>query len=130
MSNRQLISSGSQFEQKIGYSRAVVEGRWVFVSGTTGYDYSTMTISSSVIDQTDQPRLSARRIGRAPRCAAGLRSGARRCIRAPGCLVATEWSDERLGIVIARATRERSRDPGTQHETLPQRPPPPLRRDD
>jgi enamine deaminase RidA (YjgF/YER057c/UK114 family) len=54
MSNRQLISSGSQFEQKIGYSRAVVDGGWVFVSGTTGFDYATMTISTSVIDQTDQ----------------------------------------------------------------------------
>ncbi len=54
MSNRQLISSGSQFEQKIGYSRAVVDGRWVFVSGTTGFDYATMTISNSVVDQADQ----------------------------------------------------------------------------
>jgi enamine deaminase RidA (YjgF/YER057c/UK114 family) len=54
MPGRQLISSGSQFEQKIGYSRAVVDGRWVFVSGTTGFDYATMTISPDVIEQTDQ----------------------------------------------------------------------------
>jgi enamine deaminase RidA (YjgF/YER057c/UK114 family) len=54
MSKRQLISSGSQFEQKIGYSRAVVDGRWVFVSGTTGFDYKTMTISDDVVAQTDQ----------------------------------------------------------------------------
>lgn len=54
MSNRQLISSGSQFEQKIGYSRAVADGRFVFVSGTTGFDYATMTISNSVVDQADQ----------------------------------------------------------------------------
>jgi enamine deaminase RidA (YjgF/YER057c/UK114 family) len=37
--NRQLISSGSSFEREIGYSRAVVDGDWIFVSGTTGFDY-------------------------------------------------------------------------------------------
>jgi enamine deaminase RidA (YjgF/YER057c/UK114 family) len=41
---RRLISSGSPFEVQAGYSRAVVDGDWVFVSGTTGYDYSTMTM--------------------------------------------------------------------------------------
>ena len=51
---RQLISSGSTFEALIGYSRAVVDGDWIFVSGTTGYDYSTMTISGNVIDQAIQ----------------------------------------------------------------------------
>jgi enamine deaminase RidA (YjgF/YER057c/UK114 family) len=51
---RQLISSGSQFERDIGYSRAVVDGDWVFVSGTTGFDYATMTISDSLADQTEQ----------------------------------------------------------------------------
>ena len=51
---RQLISSGSQFEHDIGYSRAVVDGEWVFVSGTTGFDYSTMTISDNLMDQTEQ----------------------------------------------------------------------------
>ena len=51
---RQLISSGSQFEHDIGYSRAVVDGEWVFVSGTTGFDYATMTISDSLLDQTEQ----------------------------------------------------------------------------
>jgi len=54
MSNRKLISSGSQFEQKIGYSRAVVDGRSVFVSGTTGFDYATMTISDNVVEQAEQ----------------------------------------------------------------------------
>ena len=54
MSDRKLISFGSQFEKKIGYSRAVAVGRWVFVSGTTGFDYATMTISDDVVAQTDQ----------------------------------------------------------------------------
>ena len=44
--SRRLISSGSTFERDIGYSRAVVQGGWVFVSGTTGFDYSTMTIAA------------------------------------------------------------------------------------
>jgi enamine deaminase RidA (YjgF/YER057c/UK114 family) len=51
---RRLISSGSIFEEQIGYSRAVVDGEWVFVSGTTGFDYVTMTISEDVVAQTDQ----------------------------------------------------------------------------
>ena len=45
---RTLITSGSTFEQQIGYSRAVVQGDWVFVSGTTGFDYATMTIPDSI----------------------------------------------------------------------------------
>lgn len=51
---RQLISSGSTFEQEIGYSRAVVDGDWIFVSGTTGFDYETMTIPDSLVEQTEQ----------------------------------------------------------------------------
>ncbi len=51
---RKLISSGSQFEKDIGYSRAVVDGEWVFVSGTTGFDYATMTISDQLPEQTEQ----------------------------------------------------------------------------
>jgi enamine deaminase RidA (YjgF/YER057c/UK114 family) len=51
---RQLISSGSTFEAEIGYSRAVLDGEWVFVSGTTGFDYSTMSIADGVADQTEQ----------------------------------------------------------------------------
>ena len=50
---RQLVSSGSTFEAEIGYSRAVVDGEWVFVSGTTGFDYATMTISEDVAEQAD-----------------------------------------------------------------------------
>jgi enamine deaminase RidA (YjgF/YER057c/UK114 family) len=52
--NRKLISSGSAFESKIGYSRAVLDGDFVFVSGTTGYDYQNMTISDRVAEQADQ----------------------------------------------------------------------------
>ncbi len=51
---RRLISSGSSFEREIGYSRAVVDGDWVFISGTTGFDYATMTISDNVIEQAEQ----------------------------------------------------------------------------
>jgi len=54
MMTRQLISSGSQFEHDIGYSRAVVDGEWIFVSGTTGFNYDTMTISDNLLEQTDQ----------------------------------------------------------------------------
>ena len=54
MSTRQLISSGSIFEAEIGYSRAVVQGDWVFVSGTTGFDYATMTIAEGLVEQTEQ----------------------------------------------------------------------------
>ena len=51
---RRLISSGSSFEREIGYSRAVVVGDWVFVSGTTGFDYQSMTIADNLADQTEQ----------------------------------------------------------------------------
>ena len=51
---RRLISSGSPFEATAGYSRAVVQGDWVFVSGTTGFDYATMTIADDVAAQAEQ----------------------------------------------------------------------------
>ena len=51
---RTRISSGSRFEDEIGYSRAVVDGDWIFVSGTTGYDYGSMTIAPDVVAQCDQ----------------------------------------------------------------------------
>jgi enamine deaminase RidA (YjgF/YER057c/UK114 family) len=50
----QRISSGSPFENDMAYSRAVVDGDWVFVSGTTGFDYKTMTISDDPGEQTEQ----------------------------------------------------------------------------
>ena len=52
--SRRLISSGSSFEAEVAYSRAVVDGEWIFVSGTTGFDYRAMTIADSVTDQTEQ----------------------------------------------------------------------------
>ena len=52
--SRKLISSGSDFEKVAGYSRAVVDGRWVFVSGTTGFDYAAGSISDDVVAQTEQ----------------------------------------------------------------------------
>jgi enamine deaminase RidA (YjgF/YER057c/UK114 family) len=51
---RRLISSGSTFEREIGYSRAVVVGEWVFVSGTTGFDYAKMSIAEGLVEQTEQ----------------------------------------------------------------------------
>ena len=52
--NRQWITSGFIYEDQIGYSRAVVAGDWVFVSGTTGFDYASMTISDDVVVQVEQ----------------------------------------------------------------------------
>lgn len=53
-STRKLFSSGSEFEAQIGYSRAVRDGQWVFVSGTTGFNYQTMEISEDVVEQCRQ----------------------------------------------------------------------------
>jgi enamine deaminase RidA (YjgF/YER057c/UK114 family) len=68
MTDRHLISTGSPFEAAIGYSRAVVTGDWVFVAGTTGYDYATMTMPHGV---TDQCRNALATIGRALEQAGG-----------------------------------------------------------
>ena len=54
MTARRFISSGSRFEEEIGYSRAVVDGDHVWVSGTTGYDYAAMTIAEGVVEQAEQ----------------------------------------------------------------------------
>ena len=51
---RHWITSGSTFERDIGYARAVVDGDWIFVSGTTGFDYAAMTISDDVVAQAEQ----------------------------------------------------------------------------
>ena len=55
---RKLISSGSAFEKTAGYSRAVVAGYWIFVSGTTGFNYATMEISDDVAAQAEQTFLN------------------------------------------------------------------------
>jgi len=57
----QRIFSGSPFEENIGYARAVADEHYVFVSGTTGYNYSTMQISESVVDQAEQACANIRR---------------------------------------------------------------------
>jgi enamine deaminase RidA (YjgF/YER057c/UK114 family) len=54
MRDRRTIVSGSTFEERIGYARAVVDGDWVHVSGTTGFDYATMTIPDDVVAQARQ----------------------------------------------------------------------------
>lgn len=54
MTARRAILSGSTFEEQIGYARAVVDGDRVYVSGTTGFDYATMTIADDVVEQTAQ----------------------------------------------------------------------------
>jgi enamine deaminase RidA (YjgF/YER057c/UK114 family) len=54
VTGRQTITSGSTFEERIGYARAVVDGDHVYVSGTTGYDYATMTIADDVVAQCAQ----------------------------------------------------------------------------
>jgi enamine deaminase RidA (YjgF/YER057c/UK114 family) len=51
---RTLVSSGSSFETDVGYSRAVVDGDWIFIPGTTGFDYATMTIPDDVVAQCKQ----------------------------------------------------------------------------
>ena len=51
---RRHIGSGSTFERDIGYSRAVVESGWVFVAGTTGFDYRVMTIEDDILAQCHQ----------------------------------------------------------------------------
>ncbi|MFE4048967.1 Rid family hydrolase [Streptomyces sp. YIM B13518] len=53
MTKRKVVLSGSAFEERIGYVRAVVDGGWVHVSGTTGFDYRT-TISDDVVEQAEQ----------------------------------------------------------------------------
>ena len=51
---RRLISSGSPFEKTAGYSRAVVDGEWIFVAGTTGFDYASMSIAEDLAEQVHQ----------------------------------------------------------------------------
>ena len=59
---RRTLSTGSRFEQQVGYSRAVVDGDWVFVAGTTGFDYAAMTTSDDVAVQADQAMRTIARV--------------------------------------------------------------------
>jgi enamine deaminase RidA (YjgF/YER057c/UK114 family) len=59
---RRLISTGSPFEKQFGYSRAVVDGDYVFVAGTTGYDYASMTMPASVEQQTRNALATIKRV--------------------------------------------------------------------
>lgn len=54
MTERQIIQTGSSYEKEIGFSRAVILDGWVYVSGTGGFDYSTMSISDDVAEQCEQ----------------------------------------------------------------------------
>ncbi|KAL6881921.1 Endoribonuclease L-PSP/chorismate mutase-like protein [Trichoderma longibrachiatum] len=58
---RELITSGSKFEGEIAYSRAVVVDDWVFVSGTTGYNYETGNISADIVEQAEQTMINIER---------------------------------------------------------------------
>jgi enamine deaminase RidA (YjgF/YER057c/UK114 family) len=89
---RQLISSGSPFEAEIGYSRAVVDGDWVFVSATTGFDYATMATSEDVTKQTEQ---ALRNIGHALAEASSAFSDVSDFERAgPSCVTTSETCDQ------------------------------------
>jgi enamine deaminase RidA (YjgF/YER057c/UK114 family) len=78
---RRLISSGSPFEAEAGYSRAVVEGDWIFVAGTTGFDYARMTIAD---DPAEQARQALRSIETAlAEAGAGLPDVVRVCYYLP-----------------------------------------------
>ncbi len=59
---RRLISSGSMFEEQVGYSRAVCSDPWVFVAGTTGFNYDTMEISEDVVEQCRQTMENIRKV--------------------------------------------------------------------
>ena len=125
---RRLIGSGSTFEAEIGYSRAVVDGEWIFVSGTTGFDYQTMTIEDDVVAQAEQ---TIRNIEHAlleagasladvvrvryilpsaadfPRCWPALRQ-AFGVVRPAATMIAAGLSDPRMKIEIEVTARKRS----------------------
>jgi enamine deaminase RidA (YjgF/YER057c/UK114 family) len=68
MSDLRRISSNSDFEKAVGYSRAVVDGDYVHVSGTTGFDYATMTIADDVVEQAHQAFQNIRDVLARARC--------------------------------------------------------------
>jgi enamine deaminase RidA (YjgF/YER057c/UK114 family) len=107
---RTLISSGSSFETDIGYSRAVVDGDLIFVSGTTGFDYTTMTISEDVVVQCRQ---AMRNIASALSQAGGSISDIvrvryilpRREVRPAATMIQAGLSDPRMKIEIEVTAR-------------------------
>ena len=129
---RRLISSGSTFEADIGYSRAVVDDDWVFVSGTTGFDYAAMTVAEGLVEQTEQ---CLKNIGAAlaeagagfedvvrvtyvlvdagefPKCWPVLRKyfGA---VRPAAMMISAGLADPRMKIEIEVTARKRSDEPG------------------
>lgn len=126
---RRLISSGSTFEHEIGYSRAVVDGEWVFVSGTTGFDYATMTIADDVLAQCEQCLLNIERAlteagcafadvvrvhyilpdaAEFPRCWPALRR-AFGTVRPAATMLAAGLSDPRMKIEIEVTARRRAK---------------------
>jgi enamine deaminase RidA (YjgF/YER057c/UK114 family) len=128
---RRLIASGSTFETEVAYSRAVVDDDWIFVAGTTGFDYSTMSISSDVVEQTEQAfrniDAALRRAGSAltdvvrvtyilpdakefPRCWPILRKYFGD-IRPAATMISAGLVDERLRIEIEVTARRRNHDP-------------------
>jgi enamine deaminase RidA (YjgF/YER057c/UK114 family) len=126
---RRLIASGSTFETEVAYSRAVVDEDWIFVAGTTGFDYSTMSISSDVVEQTEQAfrniDAALRQAGSAladvvrvtyvlpdagefPRCWPVLRKYLGN-IRPAATMISAGLVDERLRIEIEVTARRRNR---------------------
>jgi enamine deaminase RidA (YjgF/YER057c/UK114 family) len=135
---RRLISSGSLFEREIGYSRAVVDGDWVFVSGTTGFDYRSMTISDDVVEQAEQ---CLRNIEKAlTEAGSGYADVVRvryilpvvedfeRCwpvlrrhfgeVRPAATMIAAGLSDPRMKIEIEVTARKPVRAPGSSHSAV------------
>ena len=84
--SRTRIGSGSSFEELIGYSRAVVDGDWIFVAGTTGFDYASMRISEDVVAQAEQALrvLEVRRLRRGEEDRAHERLGGQEGARRDG----------------------------------------------
>ncbi len=60
--SHERISTGSPFEARIGYSRAIVKGGWCFISGVTGYDYATMTMPATAAEQAEMALCTIRRV--------------------------------------------------------------------
>ena len=108
---RRLISSGSQFETDMGYSRAVADGEWIFVSGTTGFDYATMMISDDVAAQAEQTFLNIKaameKAGDFPACWPVLRKYFGD-VRPAATMFEAKLADPRMKIEIEVTGKKRS----------------------